>query len=98
MIISDLNHLEVLDSGLEEVTGGWGYYIPVPSHLPVSGGISFNVNVNVSKNFVKLKGNQATGAFNASAKGSNTLTDGYVNVSTTSHSSNSSGGAIAQSA
>lgn len=96
MIISDLNHLEVLDSGLEEVTGGWGYYIP--PHLPVHGKVNFNVNVNVSKNIVKLKGNQASGVFNAYATGPNNFADGYVNVSTTSHSASSSGGAIAQTA
>ncbi|MBA3922000.1 MAG: hypothetical protein H0X31_10010 [Nostocaceae cyanobacterium] len=88
MIISDLNHLEVV-SEANSVLGGF-----------TQGGstnISFNENFNLNKYIksnVNITGHAATVESDATATGSGTLTQVFTNSNTTPYSSSSSGTSI----
>jgi hypothetical protein len=88
MIISDLNHLEVVESA--EVVGGFGLGYD-------SSNIYFNeyfsVNKYVNSN-VFARGHIATAESDASAYGYGTVTQIFTNTSTTPYSSSSNGVSI----
>ena len=92
MIISDLNHVEVVTESTS-IVGGFdlGYdYSNVQFHE------YFNLNKYISSN-VYVYGHAAAAESKASAYGSGSLTQTFNNAETTPYSSSSSGTSIAAS-
>ncbi len=90
MIISDLNHLEVVEA---EVVGGFNLGYDFSK-------IYFNEYFNIYKDVdskVKLEGNLATAESDAKAVGSDSLTQVFTNTFTTPYSSASNGVSISAS-
>ena len=92
MIISDLNHVEVVAESTS-VVGGFDLG---NDYSNVYFNESFNLNKFISSN-VYVSGHAATAESNASASGYGSLTQTFNNAVTTPYSSSSSGTSIAAS-